>query len=185
MDEQERQAREMVRQFKRDYPEHLEAAGNRKLYNRRMAGYSNELICIFARHGDKYALKIARKRALKAMESAVMGLAWSDNETVQDLFHVVPPELVELALEIFVHGEPEGKRGPSDKSYWLRNQAIAHLVRQVAESFGFPIHMPYADRGNDSGRPMTACRIVGEELGLDDETIEGIHHDQHKTGIPV
>lgn len=63
----------------------------------------------------------------------------------------------------------------------LRKQCLAILVKLVRDEFGFPIYRNPEYRGENGG-PMTACRLVGEEFGLSERTVEEIWADR-KAGI--
>ncbi len=85
----------------------------------------------------------------------------------------VPPELLEFALEYFIDGKPKAPSGSSPKDTVTRDLAIAALVKIVHQDFGFPEYRNPEWRGEKAG-PMTACRLVAEEFGLAERTVEDI-----------
>jgi hypothetical protein len=88
--------------------------------------------------------------------------------------------VTQLALEIFFDGPPKAKSGSSPKDLGLRNLIIKRLVKKIARDYGFPEYNNPEHRGNPDA-PMSACRLVGEELGLDERTVEDILLDRIRT----
>ena len=76
-------------------------------------------------------------------------------------------------MGVVIDGPPKAKSGPSPKDAELRYTTIALLMKTVSEDYGFPEYTPPAHRGNPDA-PMSACRLVAEELGLSDRTVEEI-----------
>jgi hypothetical protein len=55
----------------------------------------------------------------------------------------------------------------------LKNLTIAKLVDMVSLEYGFPEYRSVEHRGQKNG-PMSACRLVAEELKLSERTVEKI-----------
>jgi hypothetical protein len=79
--------------------------------------------------------------------------------------------------EYFIDGPPNAKSGSSSKDTELRYQTIALLVKIVSQDYGFPEYRNSEHRGRKDG-PMTACKLVAEELGLAERTVEDIWGDR-------
>ena len=89
----------------------------------------------------------------------------------------VPPDLHEFVWEWFLDGPPKAKSGSSPKDTELRYTAIARRVQIVSEDYGFPEYSNPEHRGNPDA-PMSACRLVAEELGLSVRMVEEIWADR-------
>ena len=59
----------------------------------------------------------------------------------------------------------------------MRYTTIAVLVKTVSEDYGFPEYTPPEDRGNPDA-PMSACRLVAEELRLSERRVEEIRAER-------
>ena len=93
----------------------------------------------------------------------------------------VPNSLLQLLLEMFIYGPPKTKRGTSPKDTALKYQAIALLVKMVSQEHGYPEYTHPEHRG-ERDAPPSACRLVGEELGLSERWVEEIWGD-HKAAV--
>jgi hypothetical protein len=86
---------------------------------------------------------------------------------------IVPDDFHAFVWEWFVDGPPKAKSGSSSKDTELRFQTIALLVKTVSRDYGFLEYRNVEHRGRKDG-PMTACKLVAEELGLAERTVEDI-----------
>lgn len=164
MDERERHARAFVQRVQRNQPWLLSEEGNEQFYHAQMAVEDIEVLVELARMGEKKALEIVRAHAEHLHQEALR----TGRVSVE-----VPTSLHELALEVFIYGPPKGKSGPKPTRNSLRRTTIALLVKWVCKVFRFPIFANVEHRGNPDA-PMTALRLVGEELGLSERTVEEI-----------
>ena len=161
-EDRERLAREAVRKVLRDAPWQFSKEGNRQFFRDHMEVENIDMLVALARAGDKDAVKILRKCARSARSVAGMK---------------VPPELHEFVWEWFIDGPPKAKSGSSPKDTELRYTAIARRVQIVSEDYGFPEYSNPEHRGNPDA-PMSACRLVAEELGLSVRMVEEIWADR-------
>jgi len=159
-----KQAREHVRSVREKLPWLLTKEGSREFYGAHMEAAEVNVLVDLARDGDREALDILRKRSRHWHREAL-----NAGRAVME----VPTGLHELLLEMFIYGPPKAKRGSSPKDTGLRYQTIALLVKIVHGDFGFPEYTQPENRG-DPDAPMTACRLVGEELGLSERRVEEI-----------
>jgi hypothetical protein len=157
-EDRERRAREAVRKVVRDVSWLFSKEGNQQFFRAQMEVENINTLVALAREGDKHAVEILRKCARSARSVAGMK---------------VPTELQEFVWEWFIDGPPKAKSGPSPKDTELRNTTIARLVKSVSEDYGFPEYAPPQHRGNPDA-PMSACRLIAEELGLSERTVEEI-----------
>jgi hypothetical protein len=153
----EQLAREFVRKAKKNAATLFAKESSQRFFRVRMEGEYIEKLVELAREGDKEALEILQKCARSAARSGVD----------------VPKCLHEFVWEVFIDGPPKAKPGSSPKDTELKYQTIALLVKIVSQDYGFP------EYGNPEGRddpdaPMSACRLVAEELGLSDSMVEKI-----------
>jgi hypothetical protein len=167
-DDRERQAREAVRKVLRNLPWLFSEEGNRRFFRAHLEAADIEFLIMAAREGDTDALDILRKYAAGARRTGMK----------------VPDDLHAFMRDFFIDGPPSGpeviakkKAGTVSKSNDLRYQTIALLVNMVSRDYGFneycrPEHRDW------KGRPMTACQIVAEELGLSERTVEDIWADR-------
>jgi hypothetical protein len=160
LEDRERLAREAVRRVKRNLPWLFSKEGSRRFYRAHMEVAEIETLVALAREGDKDALEILRKYAGGARRAGMK----------------VPPDLHELVWEWFIDGPPKAKSGTSPKDTGLKYNATAQLVK-MARDYGFPEYSNPEHRGNP-GAPMSACRLVAEELGLSERTVEEIWADR-------
>jgi hypothetical protein len=161
MDDREQRARQAVRRARKNLPWMFSKEGNLRWYRHHLANQDATFLVAAAREGDADAIELLREYAKRARAAGV----------------TVPPDLHEFVWEYFIDGKPPANRaGTSAKQTELRNQAIAVVVGMVATDYGFPVYANAEYRGTDG--PMTACRIVGEEFGLDMQTVEAIYGER-------
>lgn len=152
-------ARAAVRRVKRNVPWLLSHRQNREFYRAHMDAGDVEVLVDLARDGD--ALQFLRNLACNLHQEALGG-----RSVMQ-----APTCLYELAFEYFAYGP--SKRQPSPKDAGLRHTTIAFLVKIVNRDFGFQEYTVPKHR-NDKAGPMSACRLVAEELGLSESRVEKI-----------
>ena len=160
-EDRERLAREAVRKVLRDAPWQFSKEGNRQFFRDHMEVENIDMLVALARAGDKDAVEILRKCARHARSAGTK----------------VPPDLHEFVWEWFLDGPPKAKSGSSPKDTELRYTAIARRVQIVSEDYGFPEYSNPEHRGNPDA-PMSACRLVAEELGLSVRMVEEIWADR-------
>jgi hypothetical protein len=151
-DNQEARAREAVRRVIRNAPQLFTKEFSRRFYRAHMEVAQIDTLVALAREGDKDALEILRKHARNARRARVN----------------VPRSLHEFAWECFIDGPPRAKSGLSPKDMELKHQTIAVMVKIVSQDYGFPEYRNAEHRGAKSG-PISACLLVAQELGYDDE----------------
>jgi hypothetical protein len=158
-DDQEKRAREAVQRVLRKEESSwlFSKEGNREVFRGWLERKDVGLVVTAAKEGDADAVDVLRDIARDARRANV----------------AVPPKLQEFALECFIDGVPKAQSGPSRKDTVTRNQAIAMLVKVVHEDFGFPKYRNADWRGRKGG-PMTAIRLVAEEMGMEERTVEDI-----------
>ena len=160
-EDRERLAREAVRKLVQNAPWWFSKEGNQQFFRAHMEVENINMLVALARAGDKDAVEILRKHA-RGVRSAGMK---------------VPPDLHEFVGEWFLDGPPKAKSGSSPKDTELRYTAIARRVQIVSEDYGFPEYSNPEHRGNPDA-PMSACRLVAEELGLSVRMVEEIWADR-------
>jgi hypothetical protein len=160
VDDKEKRAREAVRLALKNVPELFTKEGNRRFFRAHWERMEPEELVAAAREGDSDAMEILRNYARGARRSGMH----------------VPRALHEFVWEYFLDEVPKTKSGPSPKDSELRKQTIRILVKIVAE-FGFPISRNPEHRGSKDG-PMSACRIVAEEIDLAEGTVEDLHNER-------
>jgi hypothetical protein len=164
MDDREQRAREDVRKAQKNLPWMFSKEGNLRWHQHHLAYQDPTFLVAAAREGDADAIELLREYARGARCTGMN----------------VPIDLHEFVWEYFIDGKPPANRaGTSAKQTELRNQALAILVRMITTDYGFPIYANAEYRGTDG--PMTACRIVAEELGLDIQTVEAIYRERRTT----
>jgi hypothetical protein len=139
--------------------------GNRRFFREALAMQTPQYLVKAAREGSSDAIDLLKEYGRKARDEG----------------REVPRELWEFVFEWFLDGKPAAPRGTSTMETDLRKQTIAVLVRVVHEQFGFPVYANSEHRGNPDG-PMTAPRLVGEEIGLSKRTVEDIYEECKGTG---
>jgi hypothetical protein len=149
VDDKEKQAREVVRRTRKNMPWLFSKEGNRQFFRAHWERLEPEILIAAAREGDTDAVEILKTYARGARRFGMK----------------LPQAFHEFVWEYFLDELPKTKPGPSPKDTELRKQAIRILVKIVAE-FGFRETCNPEHRGSKDG-PMTACRIVAEEIGLD------------------
>jgi len=157
----EQLAREAVRKVVKNAAGLFTKELSQRFYRARMEAENIETLVALAREGDKDALEILRKYARGAARSGMK----------------VPTDLHEFVWECFIDGPPKAKPGAGPKDTGLKYNTIALLVKIVSQDYGFPEYDAPEHRGN-SEAPMSACRLVGEELGLDPRRVEEIWADR-------
>ena len=152
-----RRAREAVRKMK-NVEWLFTKEGSQFFYAMHQELASIEKLVELAREGDKNAWEILRDRGRDAARSGI---------NVPTCFH-------EFVWEWFLDGPPKAKPGPSLKDTALNSTALMEVVRIISCDFGFPEYTPYEHR-DDPDAPMSACRLVAEEFGLNERTLEDIN----------
>jgi hypothetical protein len=92
---------------------------------------------------------------------------------------IVCRSLHEFVWEYFIDGPPAAKSGPGPKDIGLRHTTIALFVKMVSREYGFPEYTSPEYRG-DPNAPMSACRLVAEEIGLSESAVEKIWRSRKK-----
>jgi hypothetical protein len=156
--DREQQAREAVRRAKRNITWLSSKEENCRFYRRHMAQQSIDWLIEAAREGDKEAIEFVREYA--------RGVRQHPNLQV-------PASLHEFVWECFIDGLPKAKSGTGPRDTELHYQTIALLVKIVSKDYGFPEYRNVEHRGHNAG-PMSACKLVAEELGLGERWIEEI-----------
>jgi hypothetical protein len=157
VDDREARAREAVQRMKRNTAQLFSKETSRKFYRAFMEVADVDILVALAREGDKDALEILRRHADGARRAGM---------NVSQSFH-------EFVWEYFVDGPPAAKSGSGPKDSGLMHLTIAVMVRIVSRDYGFPEYRNSEYRGKKAG-PMTACRLVAEEMGFSERTIEDI-----------
>jgi hypothetical protein len=166
MTEQEKCAREAVRKAMQKLPGLFSKEGNRRFFRAHFEVQNVEVLVAAAREGDQDALDILRNHARGARKAGMK---------VPDDFHA-------FVWDYFIDGPPKAKSGSSSKDSELRCQAIALLVKIVSQDHGFPEYHNPEHRGRKDG-PMSACKLVAEELGLSERTVEDIWGERKSSVI--
>ena len=157
MADQEKLAREAVQKALRNLPWLFSKEGNRQFFLSHLEAQDPEFLVAAAREGDHDALEFLRRYASGARRAGMK---------VPDAFH-------EFVWECFIDGLPKAKSGTGPKDTELHYQTIALLVKIVSKDYGFPEYRNVEHRGHNAG-PMSACKLVAEELGLGERWIEEI-----------
>ena len=160
-DDRESCAREAVRRARRNVPWLFSKEDNRQFFRAHLEVQGVEFLVEAAREGDFDSLEILREHARGARNARMS----------------VPADFHAFVWECFIDGPPKAKPGPGPKDIELRNQTIAILVKKVSQDYGFQEYRNPEHRGNEGG-PMTACRLVAEEFGLSERTVEDIWGDR-------
>jgi hypothetical protein len=127
--------------------------GNRQGFREQLAAEEPEVVLAAARKGDRDALEILRDRVRRGID--------------------MPNGFFAFVLECFADGPPKVSPGTKAKDVFFRDQVIARLVNLVSEIYGLPIHRNAEHRGAEGG-PISACQLVGEEVGLSEQRVERI-----------
>jgi hypothetical protein len=161
LQDRERLAREAVRKAQKNLPGMFSKEGSRRFFRALIERENPEMLVQLARGGDKDALEILGKYARGAARAGME----------------VPTELHEFVWECFIDGPPKARSGSSPKDAGLRDLNIALLVNIVTKDYEFPESRNPEHRGQKTG-PMSACRLVAEEMGLSEARVEEIwrHH---------
>jgi hypothetical protein len=166
MTDREKRAREAVQKALQKLPELFSKEGNRRFYRAHLEVQDVEFLVAAAREGDHDALDILRTYGRGARKAGMN----------------VPREFHAFVWEYFVDGPPKAKSGSSPKDSELRFQSIALLVKIVSQDYGFPEYRNPEHRGRKDG-PMTACKLVADELGLGERTVEDIWGERKSSVI--
>jgi hypothetical protein len=150
---------------RRNVPWLFSKTGNRQFFRAHWEVMEVEKLVALAREGDQDALDILKEYARGARKAGM----------------IVPDDLHAFVWEYFIDGPPKAKSGSSSKDSELRFQTIALLVKKVSQDFGFPEYRNPEHRGRKDG-PMSACKLVAEELGLSERTVEEIWGER-KIGV--
>lgn len=142
----ERDAREAVRRARRNVKLLFAKEENRRFYRKAMEVKDVEWLVAAVWEGDKDALQLLREYARGVRKHPQM---------------LVSADLLALVLECFINGPPQAKPGVSPLDTSLTYQTIATLIRIIKQDYGFPLHHG----------PVTAIRIVAEELGLSESRV--------------
>jgi hypothetical protein len=154
LEDRERLAREFVRKAIKNAAEFFTKEGSQKYHRFHMERASIEKLVELAREGDKEAAEFLLNRGRVARS---LGL------TVPTCFH-------EFVWEWFLDGPPKATPGSNPKDTGLKYKTIALLVKIVIKDHDFPEYSAPEWR-DDPDAPMTACRLVGEELGLSESWV--------------
>jgi hypothetical protein len=161
LQDRERLAREAVRRAKKNAAWLFSKEGSQQFYRAHMERAEIETLVALAREGDKDALDILRKYARGARRARMNA----------------PSDLHEFVWEWFIDGPPKAKSGTSPKDTELKYNTIALLVKIVSQDHSFPEYSNSEHRGNPDA-PLSACRLVAEELQLSERTVEQIWADR-------
>jgi hypothetical protein len=162
LQDRERLAREAVRKAKEKDAWLFSKEGSWAWYVTHMEAESTERLLELAREGDKDAFKILQQRGRDARSTGAN----------------VPLDFHTFVWEYFLDGPPKAKSGSNPKDTGLKHLTIALLVNMVRRDYGFPEYRNPEHRDEKTG-PMSACRLVAEELNLSERTVEDIWRD-HK-----
>jgi len=162
--ERERLAREALRKAKKNAAALFTKETSQQFYRAHMERESIERLVELARAGDREAAEILQTRGRVARSLGVP----------------VPTCFQEFVWEWFLDGPPKGNPGSNPKDSGLRYNTIALLVKMVIEDYGFPEYAAPEHR-DDPDAPMSACRLVAEELELGERWVEEIWADRKET----
>jgi len=155
--DRERQAREHLRKIKKNRPTLFTKETSQRLYRAPMERASIEKLVELAREGDKDTIEILQNRGR---------VARSTRARVPDCFH-------EFVWEWFLDGPPKAKPGSNPKDTGLKKLTIALCVKIVSQDYGFDEYTS-PGRRDDPDVPLSACRLVGQELGISERYVEEI-----------
>jgi hypothetical protein len=161
LQDRERLAREDVRKAKKNAAGLFAREGSQRFYRAGMEVEDIDVLVALAREGDKDAVEILRNYARGARHAGLN----------------VPTDLHEFVWEWFIDGPPKAKSGSGPKDIGLYHLTVALLVRRVIRDYGFPEYTA-PERRDDPDAPMTACRLVGEEVELSESQVEKIWRDR-------
>lgn len=146
-------ARNFVRQELQRQEHLISKEGNRRAFREQLSAEKTEVVLSAARKGDADAIDVLRDRA-------------RTGNGLSDEFHA-------FIRDYFINGQPKAPPGGHVKNVYIRNQVIAWMVRFVSATYGLPEYRNAEHRGEKSG-PISACQLVGEEIGLSEDRIEKI-----------
>jgi len=160
-------AREAVRKGKKNAASLFTKESSQQFYRWHMERQSTEKLVELARAGDKEAAKFLLNRGRVA----------------RSLGTPVPTCFQEFVWEWFLDGPPKANPGSSPKDTGLKHLTIALLVKMVIKEHGFPEYT--APEWRDvPGAPMSACRLVAQELELSESWVEKIWAEFKDTVLP-
>ena len=165
--EREARAREDVRKFNKNAASLLAKESSQRFYHKHMERQSTERLVELARAGDKEAAEFLLNRGRVA----------------RSLGAIVPTCFHEFVWECFLDGPPKATPGKNPKDTGLKHLTIALLVKIVIVDYGFPEYSQSDDR-SDPEAPLSACRIVAEELKLSVSWVEKIWAEYKDTVMP-
>jgi hypothetical protein len=146
MEQREMDAREAARRARRNVTWFFAKEENRRFYRKHMEVKDVDWLVAAAWEGNKDALQMLREYARGVRKHPQM---------------LVSANFLALVLECFIDGPPQAKPGVSPLDTGLTYQTVAILIRIVNQDYGFPLHHG----------PVTAIRIVAEELGLSESRV--------------
>jgi hypothetical protein len=167
MEDREQRVRTMVRRFKQQNPKFFD--DNEALYAPHREAESIDTLVELAFDSDKKAFKLLQELARSIYEQA--------HHAGRDAVFPIP--LLQLMVETFIYGEPKGKPGPKPTKNGQRDTAIARMILKVHEDYNFPLYGNVEGR-DDPDAPMSAIKLVAEELELGFTTVEGIWIDRQE-----
>jgi hypothetical protein len=142
-------------------PQLFSKEGNRQFFRGHLEMQDPKILVAAAREGDSDALEILRAYARGARRARMR----------------IPDELHEFVWECFIDGPPKAPTGSSPKDADLRYQTTAILVKIASQDYGLPEYRNIEHRGEDAG-PISACKLVAEEIGLSERRVEEIWGDR-------
>jgi hypothetical protein len=152
--EREALAREAVRKAKKNAATLFTKESSQQFYRWHMERQSTEKLVELARAGDKEAVEFLLNRGRVARNTGAP----------------IPRCFQEFVWEWFLDGPPKTTPGSSPKDTGLKYLTIAVLVKMANKEHGFPEYSAPEWRGV-ADAPMTACRLVAEELELSEEWV--------------
>jgi hypothetical protein len=158
VDDREQRARAEVRRAKKNFPWFSKDGILRWLQFEPNHPAALRLLVAAARSGDAEAIELLREYD-RNVRRAGMQVSGALREFIRDYFDDGSP--------------PANRAWKSVRDTKLRNVMIGFLVWAIADKYGFPVYQNAEYR--DTNGPMTACRIVGEELELRPRTVEEIY----------
>jgi hypothetical protein len=169
--DREKRARAAVREIRQKTPWLLSLkAGPQKYFSSRLQAEDFEFFVAIADEGDPQMIDILLAAARKGDRFAIDIL----REHVLRAGMNVSDEIHAFLREFFIDGPPKRRPGvPPSRAMDLRNESIARLVKMVNKDYGINIYRNPEHRGRKDG-PMTAIKLVAEELGLSEGRVEEI-----------
>jgi hypothetical protein len=160
-------AREAVRKAKKNAASLFTKESSQQFYRWHMERQSTEKLVELARAGDKEAAEFLLNRGRVARSTGAP----------------VPRCFQEFVWEWFLDGPPKATPGSSPKDTGLKHLTIALLVKMVIQDHGFPECTSPEWRGVLDA-PMSACRLVAEEMELSESWVEKIWAEYKESLLP-